>query len=250
MDIKAIYESTRDVEHRVHCSYRRMDSFYAHFHQSIEITFLLKGSLEFFIGTQKFDMEEGQITFTPEYFVHRGGKYSADNKAAVIIIPKKYYDDFAKATDNASYFFLGDKVKNKIIGQRIVELVDGIDNMSELLVRAYVNMILGLIAQNYEPEKLNTSHNDLMLEIIRYIDEHFEDNITLEEISSHFGYSKYYFSRLFNRTFDCNLSQYINSVRARAVNNYKGEENKTKVIIESGFNTPSSYYRIKKPKTP
>ena len=89
-------------------------------------------------------------------------------------------------------------------------------------------------------------NNDLMAEVIRYVDEHYNEKLTLDGLAAHFGYSKYYFSRLFNRTFNCSLTSYVNSVRARAVDEKHGSGKKTDIIIESGFGTLSSYYRTVK----
>ena len=251
MDVKAYYEPTRDVKHYVDCQYRTLNHITPHFHQSIEISYCVSGGLNFYIGSDMFRLEAGQITFVPSYFVHYAFPLKEDDtssKLAVIIIPKKYYEEFAQETNNASYFFLGDKAKNKKIGELICEFTENRFEMKELLVKSYTNMILGLIEKNYEPIKLKNTNNDLMLNIIEYIDEHYEEHITLESISSHFGYSKYYFSHLFNRTFNCTLSSYVNSVRARAVSKRETGVSKTDAIIKSGFNTLSSYYRLKNEK--
>ena len=107
-------------------------------------------------------------------------------------------------------------------------------------------MVLGLIARTYEPEEIQNNHRDISLEIIHYVDAHYTEKITLDAISQHFGYSKYYFSRLFNRLFHCTLNNYINAVRLRAIEEMQGEENQTRKITEAGFNSLSSYYRARK----
>ena len=246
MDKSARYEAQRDVVHTVNCGYRDISRINPHFHQSIEITYLIKGQVDFHIGANCFRMSEGQISFVPGYFAHYTDRQDETNdktNAAVLIIPKKCCDEFYRETGNESYFLLDDAEKNKRIGKLMTELADGIDGMNELLIKAYVNMILGLIRQNYAPVCLNNANNDLMLQIIEYIDAHYSEKLTLSSLSDRFGYSKYYFSRLFNKTFNCNLNAYVNSVRARAVNEKKGEGKITELIIESGFNTLSSYYR-------
>jgi two-component system response regulator YesN len=50
------------------------------------------------------------------------------------------------------------------------------------------------------------------------VDEHFNEDLTLDDLAKHFGYSKYYFSNLFNKHFKTNLKNYVNQVRiAKAV---------------------------------
>ena len=242
------YEAERDVAHKVNCVYRAVDEVLPHFHQSIEITLLLRGSAEFYVGGEKFSLRAGQIMFVPAYCTHSAARASGSGEtyAAVLIVPKQYYEEFERETDGASYFLLGDGEKNRTVAARITELADGIGEMSELLVKAYVNMIFGLIAKEYEPVRLSNTHDELMLGIIRYIDEHYGEELSLERLSLEFGYSKYYFSRLFNKTFRCNLNTYINSVRARSVRQNAETGKKTKAILESGFNSLSTYYRTQK----
>ncbi len=50
-------------------------------------------------------------------------------------------------------------------------------------------------------------------QILQYIDEHYQDRISLEEISGEFGLSREYFSRLFHSTLGITFSQHVNRVR-------------------------------------
>ena len=244
-----IYEPQRDVVHTIDCNIRSIDEFRAHFHQSVEISYMISGSTEFHVGTGSYELSPGQITFVPEYVVHytlKANDCDGNTLAAVLIVPKKYYEKFAAFTDNAAFSYLPDTEKNKEIGEYMIKLANAINTSSEFVVRAYTDLILGLIAEKYEPAKVGGGNNDLMAEVIRYVDEHYNEKLTLDGLAAHFGYSKYYFSRLFNRTFNCSLTSYVNSVRARAVDEKHGSGKKTDIIIESGFGTLSSYYRTVK----
>ena len=243
--IKFNYEAERDVTHNLHCINRENRGILPHFHQSIEIGCILKGTSEVFIGNKSMVLSEGQIFFAAPYFKH----YSLSEEGfqfVMLVIPKKYYEEFIHEMGDKTYFFLPDVEKNKPIRAVLEALRDDIDNLNELMRKAYANMVLGLITRSYEPEEKESSHKDISLDIIHYVDEHYAENITLDSISQHFGYSKYYFSKLFNKLFHCSLNAYINSVRLRAIEEMQGDENKTRKITEAGFNSLSSYYRARK----
>lgn len=243
--IKFNYEAERDVVHDLNCMKRTIRRILPHFHQAIEITCILKGSSEFFIGDKSMVLHEGQMFFVPPYTRHRSFT-EVHCEGVVLIIPKKYYEDFEAEMGDATYSFLLDVEKNKPLRQLLEQCYDDVDHLNELMRKAYANMVLGMICRSYTPEKKVKDHDDISLDIIHYVEEHYAENITLESISQHFGYSKYYFSRLFNRLFNCTLNSYINSVRLRAIEEMPNDENKTKKIIEAGFNSLSSYYRAKK----
>ena len=243
--MKFQYEAERDVVHDLHCLNKENYGIHPHFHQSIEIGYVLKGMSEMSIGNKSMVVSEGQIFFVPPYVNH----YSLSEKGfqfVMLIIPKKYYEDFQNEMGDKTYSFLLDVEKNKPIRTVLETLRDDIENLNELMRKAYANMVLGLISRTYEPEEIQNNHKDISLEIIHYIDMHHTEKITLDSISQHFGYSKYYFSRLFNRLFHCTLNNYINAVRLRAIEEMQGEENKTRKITEAGFNSLSSYYRARK----
>jgi AraC-like DNA-binding protein/mannose-6-phosphate isomerase-like protein (cupin superfamily) len=243
--IKFNYEAERDVVHNLHCINRENKGIWPHFHQSIEIGCILKGCSEVFIGNKSMVLNEGQIFFVPPYFNH----YSLSEEGfefVMLVIPKKYYEEFENEIGGKTYSFLPDVEKNKPIRILLESLRDDIGNLNELMRKAYANMVLGLISRLYEPEEMQTDHKDISLDIIHYIDEHYMEKITLDSISQYFGYSKYYFSRLFNRLFHCSLNSYINSVRLRAIEEMSNKDNKTNKITKAGFNSLSSYYRSKK----
>ena len=195
-----IYEPQRDVVHTIDCNIRSIDEFHAHFHQSVEISYMISGSTEFHVGTESYELSPGQITFVPEYVVHytrKANDCDGNTLAAVLIVPKKYYEKFAAFTDNAAFSYLPDTEKNKEIGEYMIKLANAINTSSEFVVRAYTDLILGLIAEKYEPAKVGGGNNDLMAEVIRYVDEHYNEKLTLDGLAAHFGYSKYYFFRVY-----------------------------------------------------
>lgn len=244
-NVYPVYEPTRDVVHDLNCKYRGIKNIHVHFHQAIEITCILSGEVDFYIDGKCKRLQSGDVAFAPPYSVHYA-KSDCAVEGVVLIIPKLYFDEFIKFTGGATYSFLTDKKKNKDIITIVRAIADRGEDMPSVLSKGYANVVLGLILDRYEPEKSANTNQNLVMQIIKYLDEHYRENITLEQISAHFGYSKYYFSRLFNRLFSCNLNTYVNSLRMRAVDSDKSGENKSKVIEDAGFSSLSSYYRCKK----
>ncbi|MFH5185869.1 response regulator [Paenibacillus sp. TAB 01] len=56
--------------------------------------------------------------------------------------------------------------------------------------------------------------NNVIFEIAKYIQNHYHQDITLQEIASHFYLSREYISRKFKQEFKVNLSDYISGIRA------------------------------------
>ena len=70
------------------------------------------------------------------------------------------------------------------------------------------------------------------------------EKISLSEISSHLGFSKYYFSKLFNSYMKCSFESYLASIRlTKFIEQLKPDTNITKLAFDCGFESISSFYR-------
>lgn len=75
------------------------------------------------------------------------------------------------------------------------ELIYGLNQLSQLIVR---NM---------------SKENNVIYEIVQYIDHHYQEEITLQDIASRFFLSREYISRKFKQEMKENLSDYIGRIR-------------------------------------
>ena len=68
MSNNSFYEPQRDVQHNLDCNYRSLaTSITPHFHQAIEISYILSGGIDFTVGSETVTVGEGDITFVPPY---------------------------------------------------------------------------------------------------------------------------------------------------------------------------------------
>ena len=67
-----------------------------------------------------------------------------------------------------------------------------------------------LMEQSWHPEEGALSKKRLELEKVRaFLDEHFTDKITLDELSEKFFINKYYLTRIFKETYGSTISHYV-----------------------------------------
>jgi len=86
---------------------------------------------------------------------------------------------------------------------------------------------------------------------LRYVDEHFNEKLSLDDMSTRTGFSKFHFSRLFKKYTGYNFSDYL---CARRVNEARmlllvRETSVTDVAISSGFSSISTFNRVFKQQT-
>ena len=118
-------------------------------------------------------------------------------------------------------------------------------NENELIIEGTISILLGsIIKDNLTVDNDKTSY-DLVKCILLYIEENYKSTITLDSIAKHFGYSKYYFSHLFNKCFRCNLNDYLNLVRCRHSISFVIDENMSvaDAAFAAGFVSMRTFYR-------
>ncbi len=102
--------------------------------------------------------------------------------------------------------------------------------------------------QNFEVQNNNKQkeYMEKFLYICDYINEHYADPLTLEEVASMAGFSKYHFTRLFKQYADTTFYKYLNQKRiAHAKSLLVNKElSVLEVALQCGFSNLSSFLRM------
>ena len=118
----------------------------------------------------------------------------------------------------------------------------------ESAVAAYINLMFVTLTRNhdyYAPEESQRAM-DKILQGVRYIDGHFTEDITLEEIAEKSGITPNYFTKLFHDCFHVKLWDYITAKRIdQAKRLLSGEEDMTVLEIATacGFHNTANFNR-------
>ena len=75
-------------------------------------------------------------------------------------------------------------------------------------MRGMFDILLSNLIIEYKLEENTQTSNSHLVEVLKYIDAHYKENLTLEEISNHFGYTTFYFSKLFKAKYSMSPQQY------------------------------------------
>lgn len=91
-------------------------------------------------------------------------------------------------------------------------------------------------------EKISKGYT-AVLDTIEYINNHFSEKLTLEDLSSRAGFSRYHFSRIFKENTGVTIIEYINARRCDNAGYLLRETAKTisQISMECGFESPSYF---------
>ena len=162
------------------------------------------------------------------------------------------------ARDAPNMFFAHSKdFSNRITGSaRLEQLVKEIcrelteqQPCYEGAVDGLLNMIfLELIRSHgyYDPKEGSRRAIDRILEGVRFIDENFTQDITLEQIAEKCGITPNYFTKLFRECFQVKLWDYITAKRidrAKGLLSGTQELNVLDIALQCGFNNTANFNR-------
>lgn len=243
--MKAFYELYRDTENEIITSNRTDYSFPPHFHASIEIFILLNGEYNITIDDKAYKANEKSIVIADSFTIHSYTKISdAPSESMLMLIPSVYLAEFNAYKNGKS--LKSAMVSDKTLVDEILVLIDFIKRHESIAVKQeYINVILLLLSEYLglidAPSQKNAA---TIREVLSYIDNNFRQNITLESIAKHFGYSGCHLSRIFHSYFSMSISRYINNLRIQYVETNKSSDVKLlPLIYDAGFSSPQTYYR-------
>ena len=191
-----------------------------HWHEHIELLYFKKGKGRVFIDSEPYEVEPGDLVVIPSPAIH-----SFDTKDGLyydcLIVDWRYFREKGfDATENG----LPSKMVNEDVGQVFDLLRREMANRADQYQNAAQGLVLYLLSLIYRHYGQGTvvaggrsrsGKFDTIKEVMRYLKAHIADEVRIEDVAAHFGFSKYYFCRLFREVTGVTAVSYLN--RARCV---------------------------------
>lgn len=95
------------------------------------------------------------------------------------------------------------------------------------------------------PAMKQKEYLEVIMAACNYINQHYQENITLEETAGISGFSKFHFTRIFKQYMNMTFYEYLNQKRIKRAEEllYTTELSVTEVAMNSGFSSLSAFNR-------
>lgn len=244
-------EVERDYSNRFICEIYGSDGYFMHFHRNLELYGVIKGTVNVMVDGDSRILTEGQIAVINGLESH---SYENEKQAEVFYmhIGTEYLKVlYGILEENKMERWLMDVEYNQKIFQRVMEIANTKEKLSEVRCYGYAYMIFADIVEHYgsrknETYRLNT--DEVMVEIVQYIYDHFSEDLSLTKLSAQFGMSPQTFSHRFNKYVKTDLRVFINDIRVQRVFQLREkkencEKNLMDLARECGFVSQMTFYR-------
>lgn len=205
-----------------------------HWHRETEIIYLKEGSFDFTINTKVFHEEAPALIFVSSEEIHSISLENCQCLDSIVFdlnmlsfenydgIQFKIIQPLLKGKTRFPQMIKKDAEKWEEISrlfEMMMEEAHKKDLCSYLRVKARLYEILAFLYQNGylkevgEVNEKDTFRIDGLKRVISYIQEHFNEKISLKEIASVAGMNEQYFCRYFKKHVGKTLTEYMNDIR-------------------------------------
>lgn len=253
------YKLNTPIKIFAHC----LEQFPYHWHEDMEIVFVVKGTVEIFIDKEVNILKEKDIFLINKNEIHYVKSANPLEKSQLLVLQfnteylNKYYMNLSKLRfklDSSQNDKENEKFYNKIrsILATMMNVVINKEEPYELLInRNLMDLIIILINKfNINDESdvrtLNVSENRL-IDIIKYINDNYKDSdLTITKISNEFYLNSQYVSRYFKENMGITIKVFLDNLRLnKSLNDLKLSKDRViDIANRHGFPDEKSYYRV------
>lgn len=190
-----------------------------HWHQGIEIVYVVNGNLKVYIGDSEYLLKEKCFSVINSMEIH-ATKCIGEATILLLQIPhtaipksdridcRNYYnEEFSKIFESLISIYQG-KEKGYYL-----EFNSIVFNMLHKIFLKFGQVNVSKDVILYEDKEYITK----ISQVVDYVQEHYMEAITLDDVSNIACYNKQYFTRIFKKHMKITFLEYLNSVRIRHV---------------------------------
>lgn len=227
---------------------------FVHWHQRVEFIYVLEGALRIQIG------RECRLCGPGDLAVVRSGEIHAilvenENQCYISTFDPIMFSAFFSRPQFPRHFISVQEQRNTGVEKEIADLFQDIYcekqeqmPMYETLIQARILQIYSLLIRYFEDDLTKDEKKLAQLEqfqsAVEYIENHYDENITLAEVAKFINYNTAYASKLFVTCAGVNFKTYLDDFRIKkAVKLLKaGSYTVSDIAVQCGYDNIRTFY--------
>ena len=136
-------------------------------------------------------------------------------------------------------------LKRNVLSRFLYMMMDLWTPGNSILDQGIFNTFYGLLAEDFYTAENDAEKLDFpIVSILKYINEHYMDPISLKSLAARYNYTETYFSASFNALLNISIREYINRIRIQHVNAYiESGLTKSQAAVLCGYTNSNTFYR-------
>lgn len=241
-------------------SNEKTDTYAIHYHSLYEIYYFLEGDADYLVEGKEYHLTPDSLVLLSPHTLHGVRVNSNTNYVRCSV----HFDGFALSAERRFFLlsaFPGNEknspkevfyehTEDYELRTFLIQFINAINQPEPLRSHCYPVYLEALLAQitvmsqALRPSAITSYVSDTIVDIIRYLNEHLEEPITLDLLSEKFYISKYYLNRVFKKAVGTTVMDYLNYQRVvMAKQLMLHGHSAANAAVLSGFGDYSTFYR-------
>ena len=234
-----------------------------HHHDFYEVYFFLSGNVQYNIESRSYLLTPGDVLLISPMELHQPmfGSEHREYERIVLWIDKLFLENFNLQGQNLTSCFdttvpghtnllrpegVARQYLTFLLENLMVEVAseDPYSEMAALSLLAQVLVALNRLAKQNAGEEKRSGPDATVYNVLGYINDHYNENLTLDDLANTFFISKYHLSREFQRLVGTSVHRYIIQKRLVMAKQMLSEgQPSSEVYQHCGFGDYSNFYR-------
>lgn len=252
------YRKINNKKFPIKCYAYYVGAFNYNWHEDVECLVVINGKLEACVNGKIYKLSKGDIAFFDSNEGHATLAKDKETIALVFHFNPKILDEFDNNRDRYHWTGASDGStrNNKYaleLRKSLVEIVESFKEESlenkikrsiatdKILLNSIENFALK--EEKDSDDKKTSYRNEVVRNIIAYLDENYRDKISLEDVAEVAGYHPNYTSEIFSKTLGISFTEYLLRKRlSGATKDLKQSEKKiAEIALDHGFPNVRSF---------
>ena len=234
--------------------------FPTHTHSAIEIILPQQGVSVYQMTNEMYHVHPGEILIIPSGYAHALTESQETRRYLLLFEPNPLLNlrDMPSITammQQPIYLREGSELQPQV-EQLLMQVVDCYterEPMWNTQCYSYLMQMYAMLGRHYlratEPRHYAAGRkidSAIMNSAITYINEHYMDDVSLEDVAVFAGFSKYYFSRVFKQFSSMSFSEYLTRKRLNVATDLlvRTKQSVREIAEASGFGSVATFNRI------
>ena len=192
-----------------------------HWHENIELLFVRSGAISVNNNDNTTMAHEGDIVVINSNFIHSIYMLSENSSYHCLIVSAEYLE---KSGIDTGICLIAPYVCDQKAAAIFLDIIKVFENKTPYYKTQMCSYILNLMTYliiNHpagEPFSVSakSAKSKTAKDIIRYLRQHYSEELSLDSISEHMGFTKYYICHIFKETTDLTAVEFLNYLRCDA----------------------------------
>lgn len=230
----------------------------SHYHDHYEMLYVLENERHIIVNNQTYTLSSGNIALIAPYTPHRTMAGDRTPQTRILVnfkesfirwLVDKLNIDFLSCFNPASAVVeLGESAGD--VRAMLLRLLEVSERTGDTSAEGRSMLILGDILMTLSAITGERPYSASFFDVIKYIETHYSEKITLDDLASRFFMSKYTFLRKFKRHTGMGLPAYVNTIRLINAKNMLASGAKVaECAMACGFESLSNFDRVFRKET-